>query len=308
MSIVSKNINKTYKNINLFLSFIINFLFLILINTIGNDEIDILSQTSMYTNNYFVSLIELTTSLFILWLMILLLISIIKSILSLIDNKKLELEPVKVINPTLNTIELDFNNNNDDLEGVETHPINPDSNTVMIINDIDSKQADDDINVEINKNIPADKVVNQGFDFNDFIKKDNILLDELKTNKTGLDKLMSIKPIKPVEDNNYVNLNPNTINNNFINPVLEENDSRLDIEKIIPSINVSNENETERVKDKYTKEDYKLFYDILNQVRANNDGKSIVTMDDALSVNLLNKFSIKQYNLYKKMLEDIRGC
>jgi hypothetical protein len=119
---------------------------------------------------------------------------------------------------------------------------------------------------------------------------------------------MSIKPIKPVEDNNYVNLNPNTINNNFINPVLEENDSRLDIEKIIPSINVSNENETERVKDKYTKEDYKLFYDILNQVRANNDGKSIVTMDDALSVNLLNKFSIKQYNLYKKMLEDIRGC
>ena len=67
-----------------------------------------------------------------------------------------------------------------------------------------------------------------------------------------------------------------------------------------------NSKASENIEHKYTKEDYKLFYDMLNQVKADNDGKSIITMDDALSVNLLNKFSIRQYNLYKKMLEDVK--
>jgi hypothetical protein len=271
MSVSSKKMTKLYKNINITVAFIINFLFLILINTIGSNDIDILSTTSMYTNNYFVSLIELTTSMFILWMISILTISIINSLLILVNNKKLEEEPVKTIDTSLNTLELEVNPSNEKELEVETHPLNANSKVVMAISEADIKPIDNTTNkIE-------DIKPNTGFAFNDFIKKDNILLDELKTNNNGIDKLMSIKPIEPV--------------------VVKE-DNKEDTFKII----------TDKKEEKYTKEDYKLFYDMLNQVRANNNGKSMVTMDDALSVNLLNKFSIKQYNLYKKMLEDIREC
>ena len=68
MSILSKNISKIYKKINIGTSFVLNFLLLILLNTIGSKEIDILSLNSLYTNKYIVTLIELTTSTFIIWM------------------------------------------------------------------------------------------------------------------------------------------------------------------------------------------------------------------------------------------------
>lgn len=285
MSILSKNISKVYKNINLVSSFVINFLLLILLNTIGSKEIDILSTTSLYTNNYVVSLIELTTSGFILWMMILLLISIINSVLLYIDSKNMVEEPVEAVEPSINRIELDVNNKQLEEKPVinntpvmNTYSNNSNNYAYVYPADAQVKKMNNIIEVDNTPKKVQDVTpvtTSYGYAFNDLVKRDNTKLEEVKK-VSSIDDLMNIKPV--MSSNVSVQ---NVSYNNSLNTATS-------------------------VQDKYTKEDYQLFYRMLNAVKENNNGSSIVSMDDALSVNLLNKFSIKEYNLYKKMLQDVR--
>lgn len=273
ISVLSKNIPKIYKKINISTSFVLNFLLLILLNTIGSKNIDILSVNSLYTNNYIVTLIELTTSIFIIWMMSLLLISIINSLLLYIDNKSMEEEPVVQIDPSINSVELNITE--EELEQKKIPSINiPVLESVplaSITNNQNIRRIDNIVEVKdkaINNNV--EKInTNNGYYLNDLVKRANNNLEEIKNN-ANLNTLQNIKPIMPTTNlNNTIEIETNKIN-------------------------------------KYTKDEYKLFYRMLNTVKENNNGNSIVTMDDALSVNLLNKFTIKEYNLYKKMLQDVR--
>ncbi len=278
MSVLSKNISKIYTKINISTSFVLNFLLLILLNTIGSKEIDILSLNSLYTNKYIVTLIELTTSTFIIWMMSLLLISIINSILIYMDNKEMKEKPVLQVNPSINRVELDIKE--EELEP-KTAPI-PAINTPVLESIPLSTISNNNSNIKKLENILEVKEknsytfenthkisTNNGYYLNDLVKKTNNNLEEVK-NTNSINDLLNIKPIVP---NTKVNSNIE----------LETNKQY-----------------------KYTKDEYKLFYRMLNTVKEYNNGNSIVTMDDALSVNLLNKFTIKEYNLYKKMLQDVR--
>ena len=278
MSVLSKNISKIYKKINIGTSFVLNFLLLILLNTIGSKEIDILSLNSLYTNKYIVTLIELTTSTFIIWMMSLLLISIINSILIYMDNKEMQEKPVLQVNPSINRVELDIKE--EELEP-KTAPI-PAINTPVLESIPLSTISNNNSNIKKLENILEVKEknsytfentpkisTNNGYYLNDLVKKTNNNLEEVK-NTNSINDLLNIKPI-------------------------------------VPNAKVNNNIELETNKQyKYTKDEYKLFYRMLNTVKEYNNGNSIVTMDDALSVNLLNKFTIKEYNLYKKMLQDVR--
>ena len=310
LSIVSTNMSKLYKNINKGMAFAINFLLLILINTVGSNDIDILSSNSMYTNNYFVTLIELTTSVFILWMLVLLIISIINSILLIIENKKMGSEAVEM-NDICDVNKLEVSINEQDInKNLEVHPLYKDSKVVTSVIDVKDKLIDDTSSNVISNNDVDKKVlkvenINNSINFNDFVKKENVRLDSLRNDDSnnGLNVLMNMKPVivsdriekvidKKIDENNYIP--------EFNKLVEKQEEKKLDLGVIM------NSKASENIEHKYTKEDYKLFYDMLNQVKADNDGKSIITMDDALSVNLLNKFSIRQYNLYKKMLEDVK--
>ena len=310
LSIVSTNMSKLYKNINKGMAFAINFLLLILINTVGSNDIDILSSNSMYTNNYFVTLIELTTSVFILWMLVLLIISIINSILLIIENKKMGSEAVEM-NDICDVNKLEVSINEQDInKNLEVHPLYKDSKVVTSVIDVKDKLIDDTSSNVISNNDVDKKVlkvenINNSINFNDFVKKENVRLDSLRNDDSnnGLNVLMNMKPVivsdrkekvidKKIDENNYIP--------EFNKLVEKQEEKKLDLGVIM------NSKASENIEHKYTKEDYKLFYDMLNQVKADNDGKSIITMDDALSVNLLNKFSISQYNLYKKMLEDVK--
>ena len=310
LSIVSTNMSKLYKNINKGMAFAINFLLLILINTVGSNDIDILSSNSMYTNNYFVTLIELTTSVFILWMLVLLIISIINSILLIIENKKMGSEAVEM-NDICDVNKLEVSINEQDInKNLEVHPLYKDSKVVTSVIDVKDKLIDDTSSNVISNNDVDKKVlkvenINNSINFNDFVKKENVRLDSLRNDDSnnGLNVLMNMKPVivsdrkekvidKKIDENNYIP--------EFNKLVEKQEEKKLDLGVIM------NSKASENIEHKYTKEDYKLFYDMLNQVKADNDGKSIITMDDALRVNLLNKFSIRQYNLYKKMLEDVK--
>lgn len=266
LSLFSRNMDKLYKNINIIASFGINFLCLMLINVIGSESVDILSTTSLYTNNYVVSLIELTTGLFIVWMIGLFIINFINYMVVMIDNKNFNRESVSVMDNSINMVELDVNEdsslscNNDQLAScfLNDNSLEIEANNIKEIDNTSSNTMDN-IN-EVN--------------FNDFVKKENVLLTELRHTNNDISTLMNVKPIMPSSQSIIIDNSNNAEKNEKLN--------------------------------KYTKEDYKLFNDILNTVRMSNHNK-VITMDDALNINLLNRFSLQQYNLYKRMLKDINN-
>lgn len=308
-SLFSRNMAKLYKNINITISFVINFIFLVLLNTIGKDNIDILSTTSLYTNSHIVSLIELTTSLFVIWFIILFLIAIINTILLLIVDKKLETEPVITIDPSINTIELEVTEK--EIKEPDTNPEPKPSNLeIYSLASLNSQKiADvkfnlepetlDDNQVNNQKNIKLEEEIEpviKGLVFNDLVKKENKLLDNLKEQHNDIENLMNLKPIMPtssmvteIKKEEFNILEPfANLNFNIEEPAIEKQEE------------IKNNS-------KYTKEDYQLFNNILKVVKENNKNSQYITKDDALNINLLNKFSLKEYNLYKKMLEEVKG-
>ena len=263
LSLISRNIDKIYKNINFSVSLIINFLSLMLIDVIGNDKIDILSTTSLFTNNYVVALVELITGLFIIWMVALFIIAFINYMTSIIDSKSFNESPVNVIDNSLNMVEIDAG---------DSESLSIDDNKLVACPVTDNSLEVDVSNISdpVYENISLSND-NKRIGFNDFVKKENNMLTEIKRQDNDISVLMNVKPIMPSSENVV------SVKNNVDN-----------VEKL----------------DKYTKEDYKLFNDILNTVKETSHSK-VITMDDALNINLLNRFSLQQYNLYRKMLRDI---
>ena len=77
VSIFSNKTSKVIKNINIIVYTIINYLLVLLLFTINKSELDIFSQSSIYQNQDATALIELTSILFIVWVIFLILYKII---------------------------------------------------------------------------------------------------------------------------------------------------------------------------------------------------------------------------------------
>ena len=77
VSIFSNKTSKIIKNINIIVYTIINYLLVLLLFTINKSELDIFSQSSIYQNQDATALIELTSILFIVWVIFLILYKII---------------------------------------------------------------------------------------------------------------------------------------------------------------------------------------------------------------------------------------
>ena len=77
VSIFSNKTSKVIKNINIIVYTIINYLLVLLLFTINKSELDIFSQSSIYQNQDATALIELTSIIFIVWVIFLILYKII---------------------------------------------------------------------------------------------------------------------------------------------------------------------------------------------------------------------------------------
>ncbi|MBR2833540.1 MAG: hypothetical protein IKE75_03820 [Bacilli bacterium] len=86
-SIVKKNISKGLKIINLIISFIILFLFIMTINLIVTNKINIYEPLTVYSNKTLLVLIEFTTLTFVAWVTLLLSIKIVKKLIKKSDEK-----------------------------------------------------------------------------------------------------------------------------------------------------------------------------------------------------------------------------
>ena len=78
ISIFSDKITKLIRNINIIIYTIINYILILLINVISVNNLDIYSQKSIYKNTNAYGLIELTSIIFMFWIIFLIIYSIIR--------------------------------------------------------------------------------------------------------------------------------------------------------------------------------------------------------------------------------------
>lgn len=89
-SIIKKKISKITKKINIISSISLLFLFFLSLDTIVSNNIDISSDTFLYTNNKLLALIEVSTGIFALWMIALGVIYCINKISNWFDIKETE--------------------------------------------------------------------------------------------------------------------------------------------------------------------------------------------------------------------------
>lgn len=90
-SIVSKKIKNSYKVINIIMFFTLFFLLISFLLTIANKGIDIFDINSLYTDENCIVLLQLSTQVFVLWLIITLIIYVVNAIIDRIDEQKEQL-------------------------------------------------------------------------------------------------------------------------------------------------------------------------------------------------------------------------
>lgn len=94
-SILNKKIKSSYKIINILMFFTLFFLLLSFLLTIANKDVDIFNKSSIYTNENCIVLLQLSTQVFIIWIIISLIIYIINVIMDRTDKK---IQPLEITN------------------------------------------------------------------------------------------------------------------------------------------------------------------------------------------------------------------
>ncbi|MBR6690945.1 MAG: hypothetical protein IKL65_06390 [Bacilli bacterium] len=74
-SLINKKIDKKYKIINFINMLITNLLLILIIDTVKSNSINIYDEINLYTNSNLLVLLELTSALFVSWILVLLLVS-----------------------------------------------------------------------------------------------------------------------------------------------------------------------------------------------------------------------------------------
>ena len=302
-SIFSKNLSKVYKKTNYIAGVSLNLILLVILNIIANDRIDIFSNDSLYTSVNLVSMLELSTNIYIMWLIVTIGVFIIKTIVDRIISKKSndlvldekeelisntvtvqeEIKPIEVISEVKKEKEENLLKIDNIMKQLEFPSIEKDAGPKFIdftvLDKIDKKSFND-----LFEKIPKDNSLEV-----ETVKFDDKESKPAVTKKTVLDKILS-NTLEHVEEKDLIVLD-------------EEPEKNIsdDLEKILSVSRSIIDSKTESINN-YTLDNYKLFSKMLKEaIKINN--KSFIRMEDMLNLDLLNMFSYEEYSLFKKMLK-----
>ena len=302
-SIFSKNLSKVYKKTNYITGVSLNLILLVILNIIANDRIDIFSNDSLYTSVNLVSMLELSTNIYIMWLIVTIGVFIIKTIVDRIISKKSndlvldekeelisntvtvqeEIKPIEVISEVKKEKEENLLTIDNIMKQLEFPSIEKDAGPKFIdftvLDKIDKKSFND-----LFEKIPKDNSLEV-----ETVKFDD-KRDKYEEGKNAvLDKILS-NTLEHVEEKKLIVLD-------------EESEKNIsdDLEKILSVSRSIIDSKTESINN-YTLDNYKLFSKMLKEaIKINN--KSFIRMEDMLNLDLLNMFSYEEYSLFKKMLK-----
>ena len=309
-SILNFKEEKVYKITNSIYFFTIQFIFALIMELVGKNNIDIFTKKSLFSNKILVILLESSINVFILWLVSLLIIYITNKIVEIINIRanNLELAPAQIIDI----------NNDEEINKIPTTTI---SNDLVIENTPDINIKDE----EVIEPIPAYNNNEINTPVTQFI--DNINTSPMNINTTYNDSTInndilsnSTKNI-PVYDEIYNNNEINTPVTQFIDNI-NTNPMNIDItyEDSITDNNILFNN---TIDDTFSLND--LIFSKQNTItEENNEVKNHISSDELLD-QLLNNglpiihekeeiehkekkedYTLNDYRIFNKILKDIR--
>ena len=283
----NKKKEKAYKISNGICFFTSKFILALILDTVGQNKIDIFEKKSLFSNTNLVVLLEISVGIFILWLLSLIVIYVTNLIAGRIVLQT-DKEVVDVIDNNDNLgIEVSNDYVDDDISSnvvLEDTPYieSPTINNTQYIEEpiVNDYTLETSIYDNINEN--ENEELNFASD-NINIMDDNFSLDELTINiMDDLEEPVNIAVEEPKVDSNI--LLDRLINNGL--PLIES-----DVE------------EKELSKNSYTLNDYKTFNRMLKEIRDMNNS-NIINIDNRLDLRLKLRYSEEEYNLFKTMIKN----
>lgn len=235
VSLLNVKIDKIFKIINNVVYGMMQFILVIIMDIIANNDIDIFSKTSLFTNSKLVMMLELSVNIFIIWLIVLGGIFAINSI----TNKVLSRETEKELlhnSVVMNKTDLEVNVN---------------------ANEIAASYLYDEQTVTKASLVPENTIDNNVFNLNDLVQK-SINVAPIKDSLIQLEENGSQEENKMVGARDTANDVFDMIINNTL-PVIKE-EKKKKIEKDITN---------------YTLNDYKIFNKMLREVKMYNIGSIV---------------------------------
>ena len=349
-SILSSNKKKIYKIINSITFIINNIFFVIILNIIAKNSINVFEMSSLYTNNSLVAILELNMGLFILWVTALSVVYITNTICDKITSKKTVKEEVTIKDIEQDTEEISTTKEllpkekivfNEDVtkipEVIQTveevsSDTNIETNDRVTFNDILNGLVpvtyyDNEINNQ-NYNITNPQEIYEG-NYNNLklelekntIKKVEPIMDKISevkevedVPKVKIEKVPEIKvniiKAKDIINNDTLNINLDTVedktlkikkenmkknlisNTISLNDLIKQDEEIKETSKVIDTIN----------DESYSLNDYKKIVEMLKEIK-NNSNKNNISIDDAVTMSLINNYSIDDCVKFKEILE-----
>lgn len=322
-SMFNKMLNKIYKIINGITFVMNNILLTIILNIIAKNKIDVFTPNELYTNINLVAVLEISIGLFVLWVLSLIVVYTTSVICDRIGNKRREkvvsnevtskelpeetTTHIEVPVETISEIDEPVLVTEEVKEDVISTPEIIETSTKEDIKETSNLPTFDDI---LNGRIPVDYYNNTiEVETPDIVNPQEVFENKYKeykhnntesfqdiVNNVEEDKVVIIKNNKAIE-----NLKTNTVSLDSLEEPKEEiNNIKPPVEEPITKNNVISS--IEENKTNYTLEDYKKFISMLTELKKITHSNN-VSIDDAITISLINNYSIDDCLMFKEILE-----
>lgn len=316
LNIHKKGIYQTIHGICFLVS---NFILALILDIVSKNKIDVFSKSSLFSNTDLIILLELSVSIFIIWLVslgVIYLTNVISERIFLYREQTNLAKKATLV--TTNSLEV----KNTSIE----EPLNPglmNENSFvpqMIIEDSSHKnQFIPTFETETNKQLMIEKKLSEQMNTKEEnmpmfipIQNQETIISELPK-QLEEDYVSTItsetkEPVVSFEENNQFDLSafiPKKQENHIIQPM----DTSTIFEQILNNqLPLKKEEEVtsnsyEEEKNTYTLNDYRVFHKMLKDIKEHNQSNTI-QIDKMLEYRLITKYSSETYDLFKRMLKN----
>lgn len=294
--LMKKNGKKSYKWIHSICFFIIQFILTLILELLSKNKIDIFSKVSLFSNKNLVILLELSTNIFIIWLIMITFVYLTNLITDKIEGLNKEENTLLDNNFSVDMSALTEDVNETDTlipaPSVSETPVytidnkTPDTQNKFMPNIITDNKIS---TITTNNNITIETT------FNDKIATNTLVEEPKVNNEIDLANNMVEQSKAQFNLNEFIPTTPRQV-------IPEPTTSETVFEKIINNDLPIIHEETIDNTDNYTLNDYRLFNKILKEIKEHNHNNTI-TIDKNLEYRLITKYSTKTFNMFKKMLK-----
>ena len=225
ISIFNQKITKLIKNINIIVYTFITYLLILLIGIISKSDLDVYSQASIYKNTSAHALISLTSTVFMLWIIFLILYTIIKKFIIKDKNKEEVIVKEKIVKERILP------------DNIKEVPIPAFATVVTPINE---EEINRKAEIEIQKRV------------NDRLRETH-QLDSMLSKKDYMIILKMLKDKDKYEEASK-EVDQEINNNTYLSTLLKEKQRVLDNDRMIKEENLKLQEELEQMKSEMRRE------------------------------------------------------